>query len=406
MPKVCLLLLLLTAVPLHSTTVITGSEFDRYLDAQQVDLQIALQKCFSQDSGYLVCGPIDPTVRGKQDVVDFFRAIRVICPDLASVVKASGYFLRSTSPKLISRDSWISSPRKGSLAGIRAVLVWVRWENQQVPILFQTMHQTRLSILTYNNRLFAMEKGERKLTSQYIRAVSDYLHRCDIGDKSARAPEAISFGLPESMNIVPSNHKIPGGQLTSPDALATMASIVTDFAKGVTGIVPGDSLAKELATGAPNNAYRYLSNETELRLLSEIEHNSVERVSVFDLDSVSVRWLAAGSYCFAIGLSGRLKIGHASPSDSSANERLFTLESHLYPGEAVFCAGMIVVGEGIPSPVLEISLRSPRLFDVRDPGIAGAHAQFDRDPIWMVGHLLRRLTSLGIPWRGAVIRKY
>jgi hypothetical protein len=391
---------------------VEGTGFSNYISHQNSGLQKGLRAVFTEENGYIVAGPIDPNI-SNPDLKLFFGTVRVICPNIESVLGAVDKLKTLQGVSVTSSRNFVQYSLADSLPGFRGVWVSFGFNEKEFTIQFQTANQLRY--LLWAKNIFgdsANSKNDVNLV-KYAAAVSDYLYLIDQGNLEATPPAVAAFELPSILDFyAPApDYVIPGYQ-NYKDYLFSYAEVSTDFAKKVLGFVPTKETLDNLKAAAPARAFP----NKEVELLQEELRKFLERGGVLSslrtLTKQIFDTLSAGEYFFAVGLNGNIRFGKELTREEVTKIEATGLKlaranhAFLFPGEPVLTAGAFFIACDSNGRLERVNTQSGHYFYSNiTPTIKEDIAVLSDSYFLTIGHFFTILDALGIVYSDVVVTK-
>lgn len=405
-------LVLATASDARRTQPYTGDAYLALLASQHLDLQRVAEPIASEADGYLVTGPLDAVLTGPGEFTAPYRNVRVVCPDLDAFNRAVERFDKDGRTRSLQR--FVEEP-SDDLTGFRGALVTMRIHGEDRVLQLNTIQQTRWLIwLAAVAELRSPRFAVSEEFAAYREAVSDYLYGIDRGQND-EAPSAVQFDLAPALDLYapPPGYVIEGYEAYK-QYLHDHEVLKVDFARGITGFVPGDSLLtafKEALTmmAFPNKEAPMLQHEYR----KFFQRGGDVRV-IHTLTPDLLASLRPGEYFFAVGLSGKIRLGYETPReevDRIENEtgKKLARANHafLFPGEPVLTAGALwVAGEGGDRRITKVNAHSGHYFysNVTET-VREDIAMRSNEYLLTLSHFFVALDEAGIPCHDILISK-
>ena len=406
-PFLILITLLPTSLLAGSKEPIRGSRFERLIAAQQTDLQKHLERLLPEAEGYFVTGPIDLPVGNGSGRDQLYSSIRVICPSLPAIDTAVNRLRTDDSLNIVGDVEQLEN-------GGRGTSMEIIWSGQSVSLLLNTPSQTRWLIWAKSLEAAAEFSPADKTLVKYMEAVSDYLMKIEIGNPGAPEPRATEFGLPEEFDLYapPPPYVIEGYQnyLTY---LHSYAEIKTDFARGVTAFVAGDSLLDAMIANAPAEAFPNKEAAMLQREYRKFFQREGRTTSIQTLTASGFDTLASGEYFFAVGLDGSIRFGRemtrleVSRLEEETGKRVPRANhAFLFPGEPILTAGAFFIEENDKPRLVKVNAQSGHYFYSNVTETIREDIAIRSDHYLMtLGHLFKALDDLGIEYNSVLISK-
>jgi len=413
--RIAAALVLLTAPSIQagSQSPIKGAEYDVWIAGQDLELQKYLETFFSEEEGFLVCGPLEPGLAFRSDVaVRVFLSHRVVCPDLAVQRQAIRRMQENHIFQSLRID--IDHPRKTGPAGFRGVTAMLEYGGRYNLIQLNTVNQTRWLIWFLDAERSIM-RDDRRTFDEHATAVSDYLYAIDQGQLDAPEPKAADFGLAEELDFYapPPDYVIQGYQ-NYKDYLYGHSEIVTDFARGITAFIPTDSLLAVMKVETPLQAYP----NKEAPMLQQEYRKFFDRggdVRVMRTLTAEVfAGLKPGEYFYAVGLSGKIRFGRELLREEverleQETGRKVPRANHafLFPGEPILTAGAFFIEGENPPRLVRVNAHSGHYFYSNvTPTIREDISMRSNEYLLTLGCFFSALDRLGIAYDSILISKF
>jgi len=381
---------------------ITGNAFDALTAWVGSDLHAWLTGELGNRADVLVRGPLDPSYEGDAWLSTRLRYIRVVCFS-AAICDSAAAPLQGKLGFRIARDPAPLPWAAGTvMADSHADTIW-----------FGAIQQLRW--LIWQRSLIAANNDVIDRRRRYAAAVSDYLQQIDSGLPDASPPRAIDFGLPEREDFYaePPGYVIEG-YANYKEYLHDHEGISTDFAHGIRGFIPTDSLRGAMIDSARPVAYPNKERPMLQREFRQFVDRGGDMRVLSTLTRAGFDTLAAGEYFFAVGVDGTVRFGREllrEDVDRMEQEtgRKVPRANHafLFPGEPVLTAGAFFIDRMEDRPrIREVNAQSGHYFysnispTVREDIAVGSNAY-----LLTLGHFFASLERLGIPCDDVLIRK-
>lgn len=395
---------------------IEGTSFEEFHSGQRLTMQTDLELLFPESHRFLVTGPMEVRIDTAENIESLFGSLRIITNSLDDIDSAVSRLTALQDGRVKEKARYLDRSRTNDPAGFRGVLLEITLHNEQSLLLVQTIQQTRWMIWYQRQLLYVRGDADRRDLARYQTAVSDYLHALDMGSP-VEPPVAIDFKLPERIDLFapPPDYVIPGYE-NYISYLMTYQAIQTDFASGLLGFIPSDSLAEKLVDSAPAAAFP----NKEVPMLQSEFHKFFERggslAVINQLTADGFDTLTAGEYFFAVGLDGSVRFGRELlRADVERIEqetgRKLPRANHafLFPGEPLLSAGAFFVemdSNGKPR-LSEVNAQSGHYFYSNvSPSIRTDISDRSDYYLLTLGHFFRALEDLGVPHDDVVWRKF
>lgn len=387
-----------------------GDAFAEAIEAQQAGLQDTIRSIIPATLGCFVSGPLDVSL---PDSVFGYHQIRVVCPDIQAQERALEKLEQSEILPVDSVQRGYDSSFAAYPPGVRGAKVFLPANR---PVMCLTWSQLRYLIWYRDNLYPCVSDLDTANANRYARAVSAYLYEASFNETDVTSPDAESFELPiETDLFAPMPDYVIEGYQNYKDFLRSHATIHTDFAEGILGFIPNDSLEfmlKALAPGAafPNKEYPKLQKE-----LSEFFERGGDPRVMETLTKAVFDTLRAGEYFFGVGLNGTIRFGRELLREEvkriereTGKKAPRANHAFLFPGEPLLTAGAFFVTiEDSVRNLSEINAQSGHYFYSNiQPTIREDIAERSDYYLATLGHLLSALDSLGIPHDKILIRKF
>lgn len=391
---------------------VEGAAFDSYISHQNVELQKSLRASFTEENGFIVAGPIEPDIPNP-DLSLFFGTVRVICPNIESVLGAPSLLQTVPGTTIKLSKSFVEYSLADSLPGYRGIWANLSFGQEDLTVQFQTINQLRF--LMWARNVFGDNSDAIKNVKlvKYASAVSDYLYEIDRGNLEAPEPKAVAFEIPEIFDIYAKapDYVIQGYQ-NYKDYLFSYADVTTDFASEVLGFVPTKETLNKLKAAAPAKAFP----NKEAPLLQDEFRKFLQRGgTVSGLRTLSKEifdTLQPGEYFFAVGLNGNIRFGRELTREevSKIEERGLkparANHAFLFTGEPILTAGAFFIGCDGRSDLDRINTQSGHYFYSNiTPTIKEDIAELSDSYFLTIGHFFTTLDSLGIIYSDVVVTK-
>jgi len=415
----CLLAAWLFASAFAQVEPISGAAFDQLAAAQQLDLQRELRARFPDSQGYLVTGPFAPASH------PLLSHVRVICADHETWHEAV---------KSLDADSlwhtWVSGPD-----GLEGTGWWPVWyigalcrapsQNPLGPLFLLLTHSHNLWYIWARDSLRSLDRTPTVINipgphldtplKQYAQQVASYLGFLERGDAEVNEPHAVDYDLDESLDLyAPHADYVIQGYANYKAYLREHADIDTDFAHGILGFIPTDSLLHAFKANAPHMAF---PNKEQAALQHEFKKffdRGGDMRTMHTLTAETFASLQTGEYFWGMNVAGQIRFGRELLREEverieAETGRKAPRANHafLFPGEPLLTAGAFWI-EADPEPRLaEITAGSGHYFYSNiQPTIREDIAQRSNEYIWTLGHFFGALDALGIAFDNVLIRKY
>lgn len=396
---------------------ITGQEFDAFLNLQNTELQNVLASIISEANGYHVTGPMDTRISHDKNIIRLYNSIRIICPDLEMLDTALSILKESSFLKIKKEKVYLKKTKSKKPAGYRGVLLDIEWNNTEITVQLNTIHQTRWLIWA-KRAFFSNELKIDKTINKYLRAVSDYLYAVDNEHLDYEEPKAVDFNLPEKYDFyAPPPDYVISGYKNYMDFLFSYREIKVDFAHGIQAFIPTDSLLDAIITNAPEKAY---PNKEAPMLPFEYRkfyNREGDIKSVQTLTSDGFDTLRAGEYFFAVGINGKIRFGREllrTEVDRIEKEtgKKVPRANHafLFPGEPILTAGAFFIEKDIydnKPRLVRVTAQSGHYFYSNiSSTIREDISENSNSYLFSLGHFLKALNELGIGYNNILISKF
>lgn len=349
-----------------------------------------------------------------RDLLEAYR-VHVLHPDsLASAPRR----LVEGPLQVLEEARYLEEPLAEGPAGYRGILVTALARGDMVGIQFLTMNMLRWLIWARDSYLpYPKEPALRS----YAILIGLYLRELDRGQLSAPRPEADPFGLPDSLELyAPVPPFVIQGYANYRAFLEAHQGIRLPFLRGVAAFVPtGETIAWFLAHRTqelfPNKELPRFQEEVQEFLERGGDFRSMVTVSQAAFDT-----LPRGTYFFAVGRFGRLRVGQEIPREEVERIEVETgrkvpRANHalLFPGEVVAAigefrmAGPRAGGKTGAVRIVSLNAGSGHYFysnirpSIREDVIERSDYYFRS-----LGHLFPILDSLGVNYQGVLISKF
>lgn len=383
---------------------VNGRELDIWIDKQNLMLQDTLSVLLPESDGFMITGPLDPFTNVQAGDI-LYGNVRVVAADIYGVVRAKAVIDRAfTSVQAVKR--W--KPVCGEMAYELVV------GDQTFHAILTTIQQTRYHI--WLNEVVAEGYLDEPppARSSYSSALCGYLAAVDSGFVTVEPPAADSFGIDPKFDFYaePPDYVIQGYQ-NYKDFLYSHAEIENEFARGIYAFVPTEATLRSMIDGALPEAYP----NKEAAMLQHEFRDFFERggdmTSINTLTAEGFDTLSTGEYFFCVGLSGRIRFGRELPREKvreiqERTGRKVPRANHafLFPGEPVLSAGAFFIDEDFDSKLVKVNAQSGHYFysNINESIREDISERSDRY-FKSLGHFLRALDSLGIPYGEVLLSK-
>ncbi len=396
---------------------ITGERYDSYLKAQDLKLQSFLEKLFPEREGYFVTGPLDPFFDGDSSTIELYRSVRVICPDLELLETGYDRIINDTSLAIIKHTAFIHNGRMDRPFGYRGVLIYLEIDGAKKLIQLNTVQQTRWLLWAHG----PLHKGNITLPPErinaYAEAVSSHLYTVERHWDDIMLGSASSYGLTGLLDTLdlyrPPPDYVISGYKNYKDFLARHRSVYTDYASGLIGFIPSDSLIKAMIKKAPrtvwpNKESRMLQLEYQKFFARGGEMGVIRTLTKEIFDS-----LPGGEYFFAVGPSGKIRFGRELLREEVAKIEVKTGKkvpranhAFLFHGLPLLTAGAFFVERDSVTHIIEVNAQSGHYFYSNvSKSIKEDIKVRSNSYIATLGHLFVALDKLKIRYDDILIRK-
>jgi hypothetical protein len=392
---------------------VTGEQFHELVDAQQVELQRALERALPDTLGYFITGPLDPFVSAWASMSDrLYSSVRVMAPtiDLADSALKTLYYDTAFS---IVENVFPTQRADGSDWAEILKAVW-RGDTTYIRI---TDYQTLRADIWARSKVYAGFSPEidDHAVGNYAVTVYGYMKYVAAGNNQAVEPDPTRYGLPAEMGLYaePPPYVIQGYQ-NYKDSLTKYSLINLDFAHGKAGFIPSDSILNVIMRSAPEVAF---PNKEEPMFQDECRkffQRGGDMRSINTLTRKGFDTLSPGEYFFAVGMTGKVRFGKETPREEVTRIEKETGKkvpranhAFLFPGEYILTAGAFFIENQGGSPrIARINAQSGHYFYSNVSPTIQEDLSVHSDEYFMsLGHFLRSLDSLGIPYAGVRLSK-
>ncbi|UCG61119.1 MAG: hypothetical protein JSV52_12425 [Candidatus Zixiibacteriota bacterium] len=394
---------------------VTGDVYAQFQQLQYPQLQSELDLIVPESGGYLITGPLDVRV-STDDIVDrIYRAIRIVCPDLASVDSVISAIKSTQEISVGSMANHLSTASKKEPVGFRGVLMDITWQDKSFSLLICTTQQIRWLIWFKQFVSGTIPDAGVESLQKYSESVSDYLYQLDLGNLQAEPPVATDFGVPERCDIfaTPPDYVIQGYD-NYMNYLYAHREIRTDFARGVKAFVPTDSLLDLIINRAPAEAFPnkeapMLQNEYRKFFGRNGDVRVMETLTAAGFDT-----LQTGEYFFAVGITGKIRFGRellraeVERIEKETGQKVPRANhAFLFPGEPILTAGAFFVERNGSPKIVEITAQSGHYFYSNvSPTIREDISLRSDHYLMTLGHFFKALRSLGIEYGDVLVSKF
>lgn len=404
----CPLLLVVACVSAALAQPLTGDAFERALAAQQRPLQDTLRAELRDIDGCLVCGPLGGAAT---DTMRGFQELRIVCADLQTLERALERLEKSDVMTVRSVSRYLDTTAAFAPAGLRGAEV--TFADGRTIWVF-TYQQLRF-LIWLRELLSRPEDESPDSLSAYIRAVSHYLNMIDMLEDSTRPPKAAMFGLsPRDDLYAPVPPYVIEGYQNYKDFMSLHAAIYTDFARGVLGLVPSDSLLLMLKLQAPQAAYPNKEAAAFQAEMREFFDRDGDPRSLHTLTRAVFDTLRPGEYFFAVGLNGTIRFGRellreeVQAIEKQTGHRVARANhAFLFPGEPLLTAGAFFIGDSTSPHLRSVNAQSGHYFYSNlSATVREDIAVRSNEYLLTLGHFFVALDALGIRYDSVLITKF
>lgn len=388
---------------------VEGVPFEVLQQTQNIELQNALRNVFTEEKGFIVAGPLDPNIANSK-IANFYRTVRVICPNLENQIGSTNLLPASSGFTVKGKKDYVELALADSLPGFRGLIVYLTYNQKDYVVQFQTINQLRFLLWARNVFTETTETNELR---QYAVAVSDYLYQIDRDNLEVSEPKAAAFSVPDSLDIYAKapDYVIQGYQ-NYKDFLFSHASVTTEFAKGVLGIVPTNETwnalkAKSLPKAYPNKEAALLQDE----LRKFFQRGGIMH-SLRTLTKAIFDTLQPGEYFFGVGVNGKIRFGRELTREEVAKIEQTGLKparanhAFLFPGEPLLTAGAFFISCDQPGQLDRVNTQSGHYFYSNITSTIKEDIAERSDSYFLsIGHFFTTLDSLGIKYNDVVVSK-
>ena len=401
---------LLCLVPAANAEPLTGAAFERAVQSQNVTFQDTLRAELIGVPGCFVTGPLG----GVEDTsIVAYKTVRIVCSDLQRLESALERLEKSTAVHVQSVSRFLEKPATVQPTGYRGVIVDLVGGRQ---VSAQTFQQLRFLVWARSNVVeVEVEKEHRDSLAAYARAVSHYLYMIDLLEDSTTPPQADAFALlPERDLYAPAPPYVIEGYQNYKDFMHSHAGIYTDFARGVLGFVPTDSLMIMLKQNLPQVAYPNKEYSKFQEEMEEFFARDGDPIVLSTLTRAVFDTLRPGEYFFAVGLNGTIRFGRELLREEveeieAATGHKVARANHafLFPGEPLLTAGAFFLGDSTRPRLRSVNAQSGHYFysNVSET-IREDIAVRSNEYLLTLGHFFVALDALGIPYDSVLITKF
>jgi hypothetical protein len=396
-----------------------GDAFHALVAAQDIELQQALEGLGLEVRGNLVTGPLDPFFDGDDDTARLMSLPRVVCPDLDERTRVASDIENADVFSRVKMTAYDDGPMKGDAAGFRGVVVELRHAGERHRLLLTTVQQTRWLIWVRDVAAAGVFDVATDAFDRYAVVVSDYLYAVDqalaAADTMPLPPGPPADLTEEAAFYPPRPPYVIDGYQNYKDLIEAHEDVDTDFARGITAFVPGDSLREAMIEGAPAAAW---PNKEEPLIQHEYRKffdRGGDVAALGTLTAEMIPHLERGEYFFAVGLSGKIRFGYETPREEvdrieRETGRKMARANHafLFPGEPVLSAGAFIVADDLTGhrTILVANAQSGHYFYSNVTATIREDITDRSDEYLMtLGHFLAALERLGVPTGGLVLSK-
>ncbi|HER20190.1 MAG TPA: hypothetical protein ENO14_03990, partial [Chromatiales bacterium] len=323
-----------------------GDAFHALVAAQDTELQQALEALGLEARGNLVTGPLNPFFEGDEETARLMSLPRVVCPDLEERAQVAADIENAKAFSRVRLTAYEEHPMTGGAAGFRGVVVELRTGGDRHRLLLTTVQQTRWLIWVRDVAATGVADVTAGGFDRYAVVVSDYLRAVDQALAAADtmpAPPGPPSGLPEEAAFYPPRPPyVIDGYQNYKNLIKAHEDVDTDFARGITAFVPGDSLREAMIEGAPASAWPNKEEPLIQHEYREFFDRGGDVAALGTLTAEMIPQLERGEYFFAVGLTGKIRFGYETPREEvdrieRETGRKMARANHafLFPGEPV-----------------------------------------------------------------------
>jgi hypothetical protein len=395
------------AVPAVSQPL-SGAAFDQAIIARQVTFQDTLRIELQDIAGCFVTGPLGGI---DADSIYGYGRIRVVCADLQTLEQALERLEKSDIVHVQSVSRYLDEPAPFSPPGFRGVEIALL----DGRVLYAFTYQQLRFLIWARSWLSDSRDDAVDSLNAYARAVSHYLYMIDMLEDTALPPDAGRFGVsPERDLYAPAPPYVIEGYQNYKDFMQAHAGIYTDFADGLLGFVPTDSLMIMIKQQAPHRAF---PNKEASRFQDEMkeffERDGDPRM-LHTLTRAICDTLRAGEYFFAVGLNGTVRFGREllreevqAIENATGHKVARANHAFLFPGEPVLTAGAFFIGDSTGTHLRMVNAQSGHYFYSNVSATIREDISVNSNEYLLtLGHFFLALDALGIGYDSVLIMKF
>jgi len=391
---------------------IEGREFDKFVESQNDELQEALRAIFTEETGYIVTGSLDPNVSDTTILVSY-GSVRVICPNLESLNRSLMVLKSRKELKVRNSLTFTETSDSTAFPGYRGIMAEVHFGETDFGLQLQTINQLRFLIWMHSLYSISDSTVDTAAWNEYAVAVSEYLHEIDKGNLSATEPKAVDNKLPVSFDIyAPAPPYVIEGYQNYKDYLFSHAAVTTDFAVNVLGFVP----TVETLGALKNHAAYIAFPNKEAPLLQDELRKFIQRggqlSSMHTLTKEIFDTLQPGEYFFGVGLNGNIRFGReltreeVAKIEETGKKPARANHAFLFLGEPLLTAGAFFVGCETGARLSRVNTQSGHYFYSNITSTIKVDIAERSDSYFLsIGHFFSTLDNLGIVYSDVVVTK-
>lgn len=384
---------------------ITGGDFDRWIEKQNLALQDTLSVLLPESEGFAVTGPLDPFAGVPEGNAVVYENVRVVASDVYTLVRAEATIKREfSSARLVKHHKPLCDEAAFDLVV----------GNRAYTVILTTIQQTRFHIWLNEAVKDGYLDEPSAARNSYSVTVCSYLAAVDSGFVTVEPPAVDSFEIDPEFDFYaePPDYVIQGYQ-NYKDFLYSHAEIETDFAHGIYAFVPTGETLRSMLDGALPEAYPNKEAAMLQHELREFFERGGEMASINTLTAKGFDTLSTGEYFFCVGLSGKIRFGRELPREQvkeieERTGRKIPRANHafLFPGEPVLSAGAFFIDEDYETRLVKANAQSGHYFysNINESIREDISERSDRY-FKSLGHFLRALDSLGISYDDVLLSK-
>jgi len=391
---------------------IEASEFDKFVESQNIELQEALRTIFTEENGFMVTGPLNPNV-SDTTILAYYGSVRVIFPNLESLNSWLGALKSQKELRVGNSFTFTETSDSTALPGYRGIIAKIDFDDIDADIQLQTINQLRF--LIWMNNLYSNSDStvDTAAWHDYAVAVSDYLLEIDKGNQTASEPKAADYNLPVSFDIyAPAPAYVIEGYQNYKDYLFSHAAVTTDFAVNVLGFVPTEETFSALRNqaayiGYPNKEAPLLQDELRkfIQRGGQLGNMHTLTKEIFDT-------LQPGEYFFGVGLNGNIRFGReltreeVAKIEETGQKPARANHAFLFLGEPLLTAGAFFIGCEEGTKLTRVNTQSGHYFYSNITSTIKEDIAERSDSYFIsIGHFFSSLDYLGIEYSGVVVTK-